>query len=298
MAGDHGCQHRSMKARTLPSTGVRTVNLPSGEPIPVLGMGTWHMAEDPARRVDEILALRTGLDLGLALVDTAEMYADGAAESLVGEAIRGRRSEVFLVSKVLPSHATRAATVAACHASLRRLHTDYLDLYLLHWRGATPLAETLEAFDELVAAGTIRYWGVSNFDVGDMVEVTEIPGGEAVATDQVLYNLERRGIEYDLLPWCRRRSIPIMAYSPIEQGRLLTDRAVRSIAADHDCTPAQVCLAWVLRRDGVNAIPKASTPEHVWENRLALEVRLRPEDFVALDRAFPPPATKVPLQVH
>jgi diketogulonate reductase-like aldo/keto reductase len=277
---------------------VRTISLPSGEPIPVLGMGTWCMAEDPDRRVDEILALRTGLDLGMNLIDTAEMYADGAAETLAGEAVHGRRSEVFLVSKVLPSHATRSGTVGACDASLRRLQTDYLDLYLLHWRGKTPLAETLEGFDELVTTGKVRYWGVSNLDVSDMVELTAMPGGGAVAADQVLYNLGRRGIEYDLLPWCQRRNIPIMAYSPIERGRLVTDPVVRSIAVTHECTPAQVCLAWVLRRDGVNAIPKASTPDHVRENRLALEVRLRPEDFVALDRAFPPPSTKVLLQVH
>jgi diketogulonate reductase-like aldo/keto reductase len=285
-----------VKTRTVPSTGVRTVDLPSGEPIPALGMGTWRMGEDPARRNDEILALRTGLDLGMNLIDTAEMYADGAAETLVGKAIDGRRSDVFLVSKVLPSHAKRSDTIAACHASLRRLQTDYLDLYLLHWRGPTPLAETLDAFDELVTSGKIRYWGVSNFDVSDMVELMALPGGDAVATDQVLYNLGRRGIEYDLLPWCQRRKIPIMAYSPIEQGRLVTHPVVRSIADAHRCTPAQVCLAWVLRRDGVNAIPKASTPDHVRENRRGLEVRLRPEDFVALDDAFPPPTTKVPLQ--
>jgi diketogulonate reductase-like aldo/keto reductase len=287
-----------VNARTVRSTGLRTVSLPSGEPIPALGMGTWRMAEDPARRDDEIRALRTGLELGLNLIDTAELYADGGAETLVGEAIQGRRDDVFLVSKVLPSHATRAGVIGACDASLRRLQTDYLDLYLLHWRGPTPLAKTLAGFEELVSAGKIRYWGVSNFDVSDMVELMEIPGGEAVATDQVLYNLARRGIEYDLLPWCQRRTIPVMAYSPIEQGRLVTHPVVRSIAANHRCTPAQVCLAWVLRRDGINAIPKASTPDHVRENRRALDLRLRAEDFAALDGAFPPPVSKVPLQVH
>lgn len=203
----------------LPATLVRTVKLPSGDVVPALGQGTWHLAEHPQRRRQEIRALRLGLDLGMTLIDTAEMYGDGAAEELVGEAIAGRRDDVFLVSKVLPEHATRRGTIAACAGSLRRLRTNWLDLYLLHWRGQIPLQDTVAAFEALVDAGHIRRWGVSNFDTSDMQELVELPGGEAVTTDQVLYNLTRRGIEYDLLPWCREQGIPIMAYSPIEQGR-------------------------------------------------------------------------------
>jgi diketogulonate reductase-like aldo/keto reductase len=280
-----------------PSTGMRTINLPSGEPIPVLGLGTWKLAEDLAHRMDEILALRVGLDLGMTLIDTAEMYAHGGAEALVGEAISGRRREVFLVTKVLPSHATRSGTIAAREASLRRLRTDWIDLYLLHWRGPTPLPETLTAFDELVRSGKIRYWGVSNFDVPDLLELLGLPGGVAVAANQVLYNLQRRSIEYSLLPFCQDRRIPIMAYSPIERGRLVTHPVVRSIALMHDATPAQVALAWVLRHDGVNTIPKAGTPLHVRDNRGALEIELTVEDLAALDRAFPPPTGPRPLDV-
>jgi diketogulonate reductase-like aldo/keto reductase len=276
---------------------MRTTKLPSGAVIPVLGQGTWHMAEEPRRRADEIAALRCGLDLGMTLIDTAEMYADGAAEELVGEAIAGRRNEVFLVGKVLPHHATRHGTIAACERSLRRLGTDRLDLYLLHWRGQVPLAETLEAFVALTRTGKIRHWGVSNFDVADMEELERIPGGGAVATDQVLYNLSRRGIEYDLLPWCRKRGIPIMAYSPVEQGRLLNHPQLQGIAARHRATPAQVALAWVVRQDGFVAIPKAGTPAHVRENRAALDILLTDEDLAALDRAFPPPTGPQPLEM-
>src|ERR1700716_3766677 len=217
----------------LSATAVRTTTLPSGEAVPVLGQGTWGMAEGKHPREQEVQALRVGLDLGITLIDTAEMYANGGAESLVGEAISGRRDEVFLVSKVLPENATRPGTIAACEHSLRRLGTDRLDLYLLHWRGNVPLEETLDAFAALVDAGKIRYWGVSNFDVVDMIELRGVTGGVDVAADQVLYNLTRRGIEYDLLPWCRKRSIPIMAYSPIEQGRLLGHRALKSVSAPH-----------------------------------------------------------------
>lgn len=276
---------------------VRTIALPSGEEIPALGQGTWHIGEDARRRHEEIAALRLGLDLGMSMIDTAEMYGDGASEELVGEAIAGRRDEVFLVSKVLPSHATRRGTIIACERSLRRLGTDRLDLYLLHWRGPTPLEETLEAFDALVRTGRIRTWGVSNFDVSDMEELVGIPGGPAVQTDQVLYNLQRRGIEWDLLPWCRARRIPIVAYSPIEQGRLLEHPTLRRVAHRHGVTPAQAALAWVLSRDGVCAIPKAGTPEHVRENRAALDIRLTKEDFTALDHAFPPPDGPRPLEM-
>jgi diketogulonate reductase-like aldo/keto reductase len=276
---------------------MRTTKLPSGEAIPVLGQGTWHMAEGPRRRADEIAALRCGLDLGMTLIDTAEMYADGAAEQLVGEAIAGRRDEVFLVGKVLPHNATRRGTIAACERSLRRLGTDRLDLYLLHWRGQVPLAETLEAFVALTRTGKIRHWGVSNFDVADMEELEGTPGGGAVATDQVLYNLTRRGIEYDLLPWCRKRGIPIMAYSPVEQGRLLNHPQLQDIADRHRATPAQVALAWVVRQDGLVAIPKAGTPAHVRENRAALDILLTDEDLAALDRVFPPPTGPQPLEM-
>ena len=275
--------------------GVRTTRLPSGEAIPSLGQGTWGMAEDVRRRKEEVAALRLGIDLGMTLIDTAEMYADGGAEVLVGEAIAGRRDELFLVSKVLPENATKPGTVAACEHSLRRLGTDRLDLYLLHWRGNVPLEETLDAFAALVDAGKIRYWGVSNFDVVDMIELRGVTGGVDVAADQVLYNLTRRGIEYDLLPWCRKRSIPIMAYSPIEQGRLLGHRELKSIAARHNAKPAQVALAWLLRQDGIVAIPKAAKLAHVRENHAALELRLTKEDLAALDRAFPAPTEAMPL---
>ncbi|HYZ57345.1 MAG TPA: aldo/keto reductase [Streptosporangiaceae bacterium] len=274
-----------------------TITLPSGDEIPVLGQGTWHLAEIPARWHSEIAALRCGLDLGMNLIDTAEMYADGQAEGLVGEAIAGRRDKVFLVSKVLPHHATREGTVRACQDSLRRLNTDWLDLYLLHWRGPVPLAETVEAFLGLQAAGLIRNWGVSNFDVRDLQELISLPGGPDVATDQVLYNLSRRGPEFDLFPICHELGIPIMAYSPIEQGRILGNRVLRDIAARHDVSSVQVALAWVLRLDGVCAIPRSSKPEHAYENRAALEIRLDSADLAVLDQEFPPPLHARPLEM-
>lgn len=275
----------------------RHVLLPSGEPVPALGLGTWFMGEDPALRKTELAALRRGLELGLSLVDTAEMYGDGAAEALVGEAIAGRRDGVFLVSKVLPENASRAGTVAACERSLRRLRTDRLDLYLLHWRGPHPLAETVDALEALVRSGKIRRWGVSNLDVDDLEELAAVPAGGHVQTDQVLYNLTRRGIEHDLLPWCRARRVPVTAYSPVEQGRLLASPPLREVARRIGATPAQVALAWVLRQDGVIAIPKAGTPAHVEEDRGALDLRLAPEELAELDRAFPPPRGKVPLEL-
>jgi len=284
-------------ALRVKSVRVRTTELPSGEAVPVLGLGTWRLAEELRPRKEEVAALRLGLDLGMTLIDTAEMYGDGAAEQLVGEVIAGRRDKLFLVSKVLPSHARRLGTIAACEGSLRRLRTDRLDLYLLHWRGEAPLEETLAAFSVLVRAGKIRYWGVSNFDLSDMEELVSLPGGSSVATNQVLYNLTRRGIEYNLLPWCTKRGIPIMAYSPIEQGRLLEEPALRNVAERHGETPAQVALAWVLRQEKVIAIPKAATPAHVEENRGALDLRLAREDLAELDRAFPPPDRPVPLEM-
>jgi diketogulonate reductase-like aldo/keto reductase len=281
----------------MSKTEVPTTLLPSGERVPVLGQGTWGMGEDRRRRAEEVAALRLGLELGMTLIDTAEMYGDGGAEKVVGEAIRDWRGGVFLVSKVLPHHATRRGTIAACHASLERLETDRLDLYLLHWRGNVPLAATVEAFQTLTHSGEIRYWGVSNFDTADMEELVGLAGGDSVATDQVLYNLARRGIEYDLLPWCRERQIPIMAYSPIDHGRLIKNPVVRRIASRRNVTPAQVALAWDLREPGVLAIPKGGTQEHVRENRGALDVRLTAEDLAELDREFQPPVRKVPLEV-
>lgn len=274
----------------------RTVRLPSGETVPALGQGTWYFGEDARQGQDEIAALRLGLDLGMTLIDTAEMYANGGAERIVGEAIRGRRDEVFLVSKVLPQNASLRGTVAACEASLRRLQTDRLDLYLLHWRGNYPLRETLEAFARLTEQGKIRYWGVSNFDVDDMEELVGLPGGGAVATNQVLYNLTRRAIEWDLLPWSRERGIPVMAYSPIEQGRLLSERVLGEVAERHRVTPAQIALAWVLR-SGAIAIPRARSLDHVRENRAALDISLTKQDLADLDRAFPPPRGKRPLEM-
>jgi diketogulonate reductase-like aldo/keto reductase len=279
------------------ATEHHTVVLPAGDIVPALGVGTWHLGEIPERRAEEIAALRLALDLGMTVVDTAELYAKGATELLVGEALEGRRDEAFLVSKVLPSHATRRGTIAACGASLERLRTDHLDLYLLHWRGPTPLRETVDAFTQLVAAARIRQWGVSNFDLDDMRELVATPGGTEVACNQVLYNLSRRGIEFDLLPWCRARGIPIMAYSPIEQARLLGHEAVIRVAARHDATPAQLCLAWVVRQEGVIAIPKAGTPAHVQEDRDALALKLTPHDLQELDEAFPPPRGPQPLEM-
>lgn len=268
---------------------MRKTKLPSGEAVPVLGQGTWYMGDEPRRRAEEIATLRLGLDLGMSLIDTAEMYGDGASEKLVGEAIAGRRDEVFLVSKVLPGNATRSGTIAACERSLKRLGTDRIDLYLLHWRGRTPFAETIAAFEALQDAGKIRHWGVSNMDVGDMQEIARAPGGDAMATNQVLYNLMRRGIEYDLLPQAQARGLPLMAYSPIEQGRLTEYPEVEEIADRHGATPAQIALAWVVRQQGVIAIPKASTFSHVQENRAALEIKLTEQDLAELDEAFPPP---------
>ncbi|MER7780434.1 aldo/keto reductase [Streptomyces sp. NPDC096191] len=273
-----------------------TTVLPSGEEIAALGQGTWYLGEDPARREQEIAALRLGVDLGMTVVDTAEMYGEGAAEELVGEALRGRREEVFLVSKVLPGHADRRGIVAACEGSLRRLRAERLDLYLLHWRGRWPLEETLAGFADLMEAGKIRYWGVSNLDVAGMTELTALPGGDAVAVDQVLYNLSRRGIEWDLLPWCREADVTVMAYSPIEQGRLLGAEALHAVARSLGATPTQVALAWVLEQ-GMSAIPRSGSPDHVRENRGAVDLHLPAEALDALDEAFPAPSGPTPLEV-
>lgn len=281
---------------------VGTTPLPSGRPIPVLGQGTWKMGEDPSRRQSEIAALRLGLDLGMNLIDTAEMYGEGGAEEIVGEAIAGRREDVFVVSKVYPHNATRSGAIRACERSLRRLNTDYIDLYLLHWRGQAPLTETVEAFQQLREAGKILEHGVSNFDVVDMEEWVALPGGDEVATDQVLYNLMHRGIEWDLIPWSRERQIPIMAYSPVahktdEQKRMFNDHTMKLIAAEHGATPSQIALAWVLRAPDLIAIPKASRAEHIRQNRAAFDIQLTGDDLERLDETFPPPKRKIPLEM-
>jgi diketogulonate reductase-like aldo/keto reductase len=276
---------------------MKTIRFPGGDVVPALGQGTWMMGEDPSLRQDEIASLRAGLDLGLRLVDTAEMYGEGLTESLVGEAIAGRREEVFLVSKVYPHNASRKAMRHSCTASLRRLKTDRLDLYLLHWSGAAPLEETVEAFERLREEGLIRQWGVSNLDIGEMEELCGLSGGRAVQTDQVLYNLTRRGIEWNLLPWLRERSIPVMAYSPIEQGRLAHQRKLADFGRRHGITAAQAALAWVLAQDGVIAIPKTGSVARLKENAAVLQQPLDAAALEELDTLFPPPKGPVPLEM-
>lgn len=273
---------------------MRTVTLPDHTEVSALGQGTWRMGEDPRRGEQEIAALRTGIDLGMTLIDTAEMYGDGATETLVGEALAGVRDQVFLVSKVYPHNAGRGRLERACEASLKRLKTDRLDLYLLHWRGSVPLAETIEGMNALVQAGKIQRWGVSNFDHADMEELFRA-GGQACATDQILYNVTERGAEFDLLPLLNRHLIPIMAYSPIGQGALPASPALSAVARLHDATPYQVALAWVLRDPRVIAIPKAGDAAHVADNRRALNLALTPEDLAAIDADFPAPTRKARL---
>jgi diketogulonate reductase-like aldo/keto reductase len=268
---------------------VKTVALPAGERVPAFGQGTWYMGDDRATRAEEIAALRLGLDLGATLIDTAEMYGDGRAEELVGEAIAGRRDDAFLVSKVLPQNATRRGTVAACERSLKRLKTDRLDLYLLHWRGGVPFAETLAALTALKSAGKIRHYGVSNLDLADMQELRPLAGGAAVATNQLLFNLARRGIEWDLLPWLRKQRIPVMAYSPLEQARLVNNSKLAAFAQRHGMTPAQAALAWLLASDDVIVIPKSGQRERLRENLGALDHMLTGAQLAELNRLFPPP---------
>jgi diketogulonate reductase-like aldo/keto reductase len=268
---------------------MKQVTLPDGERVPALGMGTWNMGDRPAARAEEIATLRLGLDLGLRLIDTAEMYGEGLSEALIGEAIAGRRDEVFLVSKVYPHNATRRGIAAACERSLQRLGTDRLDLYLLHWRGSVPLEETVQGLQALQREGKIRHYGVSNLDLSDMEELWEVPGGDAVAVNQLLYNLSRRGIEWDLLPWLRERRVPVMAYSPIEQARLLRYPKLVGFARDCGMTPPQVALAWLLARDDIIAIPKTGHRERLKENVGALSHTLTAEQLAALDDIFPPP---------
>jgi len=268
----------------------------SGAVMPNLGLGTWRMGENVAARKEEVTALKLGLDLGLRLIDTAEMYGEGGAEQVVAEAIEGRRDQVFIVSKVYPHNASYAGTLAACERSLKRLRVDVLDLYLLHWPGEHPLEDTLRAFTALVEQGKIRHYGLSNFDLDELQRAEGHPGGPRVAVNQVLYNLERRGIERRLIPWCASRKIAIMAYSPFEQGRLRAGDGLRRVAARHDANPMQVALAWTLRHDNVVAIPKATRKAHVLLNAKAADIVLTEEDLADIDRAFPPPRGDVPLE--
>ncbi len=276
---------------------IPTTAFPSGQAVPVIGQGTWHMGESKRTFADEAKSLRHGLDLGMTLIDTAEMYADGGAERVVAEAIRGRRDDAFIVSKVLPSNASREGTVKACEASLKRLGIDRIDLYLLHWRGRYRLSETVEAFETLKAAGKIAEWGVSNFDTDDMEELGGVTDGGNVATNQVLYNLARRGIEHDLLRNSQTAGIPIMAYSPLDEGRLLRHPDLIHIAKAHQATVAQVALAFLIRNPGVIVIPKTGMPERARENRGSIEIELTADDLTILDKAFPPPVQKVPLEM-
>ena len=275
--------------------GLQFVTLRSGERVPALGQGTWHMGEDRRHAAEEAAALRLGIDLGMTLIDTAEMYGSGGAEEVVASAVNGLRDNLFIVSKVYPHNGSRAGVIAACERSLKRLATDRIDLYLLHWRGSIPLAETLEGFLQLQRDGKIRHHGVSNFDRADMAEWLALKGGDTVAADQVLYNLARRGPEWDLVPWCRERQVAIMAYTPLGTGGMLANPALAEIARRRGATPAQIALAWLLRQESTIVIPKASRPAHVRENRGALDVQLTKEDLTALNRAFPPPRGKSSL---
>ncbi|OFW99520.1 MAG: hypothetical protein A3D94_12995 [Alphaproteobacteria bacterium RIFCSPHIGHO2_12_FULL_66_14] len=275
---------------------MRSCKLPSGAAIPVLGLGTWRMGESPRRRAEELDSLKYGLDLGYPLIDTAEMYGDGSAEEIVGEAIAGRSGRPFIVSKVYPHNASRAGTIAACERSLKRMRIERIDLYLLHWRGGARIEETFDAFLRLREAGKIGDFGVSNFDLSDMEDACRLDKGFN-ASNQVLYCLSRRGPEFDLLPWMRKRSIPLMAYSPLDQGALLRKAALKSLAQGIGCTPAQLALAWLLAQPGVVTIPKSASRERVKENLGALELSLSPQILAELDRAFPPPKGKQPLEM-
>ena len=275
-----------------------TLQLPSGREIPLLGQGTWRMGEKASQKQAEIDALKLGIELGMTLIDTAEMYGEGGAEKVVAEAISGCRDQIFLVSKFYPYNASYDGVIAACDRSLSRLKTDYLDLYLLHWRGSIPLSETLKALQHLKQAGKILEYGVSNFDTDDMKEAESLSGGKEIATNQVLYNLKRRGIEWDLLPWCKQRNIPIMAYSPVEQRAFVNDSQLKAIARRHNATSTQIALSWLLHQDNVISIPKATNPRHIKENRAALDIKLTTEDLQEIDRAFQPPSRKQGLAMR
>jgi len=275
---------------------MKTVQLPDGKRVPALGQGTWRMGEKKKAHADEVAALRLGIDLGMTLIDTAEMYGEGGAEKVVADAIAGQRDRVFVVSKVYPHNASRTELPKACERSLKRLRIDAIDLYLLHWRGDVPLLETVAGFEKLRSEGKIRRWGVSNFDVEDMEELLATEDDSSCATNQVLYNLENRETEFDLLPWSQRNKIPIMAYSPVGHGRgLLNNATLKKIAKRHNATPTQIALAWVLRQPGVIAIPKASNKAHVRENAQSTDLELTKGDLTEIDRAFPPPKSKQPL---
>jgi len=276
---------------------MRTVTLPCGATVSAYGMGTWHMGDDRGARAEEIATLQLGLELGATLIDTAEMYGDGRSEELIGEAIAGRRDQAFIVSKVYPHNATRKGAITACERSLRRLATDRIDLYLLHWRGSVPLAETLEAFTTLQRQGKIRHYGVSNLDLADMQELWQAPGADGVQANQLLYNLTRRGIEWDLLPWLRTRRVPVMAYSPVEQARLMSHAGLRKFARSNAITPAQAALAWLLRNEDVIVIPKTGTRAKLEENLAACAMHLDARQLAALDALFPPPADSQPLDM-
>jgi len=276
---------------------MKTVTLPTSEILPALGMGSWYLGDRSNTRAEEIATLQYGIDLGLRVIDTAEMYGEGAAERVIGVAIKGRRDKVFLVSKVYPHNASLGGTLAACERSLKRLEVDCIDLYLLHWRASYPLSETVEGFERLQRDGKIRHWGVSNFDLDDMTELCQMPQGKNVALNQVLYNLSRRGIEWDLLPWCVERSIPVMAYSPIEQVRLSRDSRLSQLAKRNGMTAVQLALSWLLTHEQVIAIPKASTRTHLEQNFAALNTTLDPQVLADLDVLFPPPAHATPLEM-
>jgi diketogulonate reductase-like aldo/keto reductase len=275
----------------------RTVRLPDGTAVPAFGVGTWRMGERKGARAAEVAALKAALDLGVRLIDTAEMYGEGEAEAIVGEAMAGRRKDVFVVSKVYPHNASKAGVVAACERSLKRLGVERIDLYLLHWRGSHKLADTVAGFEKLVAAGKIGRWGVSNLDVEDMDELFAVSGGKACAANQVLYNLARRGIEGGLLQWCRKRGVPIMAYSPLEQARIPAAPGLGAVARRHAASPAQIMLAWAARHPDAMVIPKATRIEHLKENVAAMDIVLTAEDLADLDRAFPPPKGRQALEM-
>lgn len=277
---------------------MKTLQLRSGREIPILGQGTWRMGEKASQKQAEINALRLGLDLGLTVIDTAEMYGDGGAEKIVAEAIAARRSEVYLVSKFYPHNASYKGLIAACDRSLSRLKTDYLDLYLLHWRGSVPLSETLLGLQHLKQTGKILDYGVSNFDTDDLQEVESLPGGKEIVVNQVLYNLLRRGIEWDLLPWCKQRQLGIMAYSPVEQKAFVNDSKLKDIATQHNATPTQIALSWLLHQDNVLSIPKATNPAHVKENCAALDIQLTEQELQKLDLTFKPPVRKMSLAMR
>jgi len=281
-----------MTTRPIPD-----IRLPNGISVPALGQGTWMMGEHTSEASREVESLKRGIELGMTLIDTAEMYAEGGAERIVAKAIEGQRDSIYLVSKVYPWNASRRGTIDACRRSLDRLKTDRIDLYLLHWRGEHPLADTVEAFERLKADGLIGAWGVSNFDTDDMEELVSVPSGKNVAANQILYNLSRRGPEFDLIPWCRARNIPIMAYSPVDQGALIANAELIHLAKAYQATPAQVALAFLLRQGNVMPIPKTSSVHRVEENRAAVDLDITDADWQALDRPFPPPKRKMPLEM-